>query len=364
MATSNNDSTGNQTGSKQDAGIKISQFGYDAKTAPDYGLLFDSSWPSQQILAYYDHTVKQSDWQPIYYVDTGELSGYLFKPITCQHNLGHVYHAQAYIIFASDNSISAPFGVEIGKNAVVVNPYSNIYGAPLISQDTYDHMGLYRTLSVGDRIIVLVYNIDIEAPMSYDFNFGTNNAAGEYDKDVGIKVVVDGKDINSNDLRDFLVHSRASSPMVMYIGTNDELTNPSPLSGDSHYLLRNVDGGPLTWNSPDNSIYRYYGYELCGVDQSRYAYGVSDPLNGEVAYIPMTPVNKTYGAQDIPPAGYIMSTKDGVSLESWWNHNLFTNAPAGQNALGANVPNGYTITNSLIVMRAPIDNSSLKKVTI
>ena len=66
MATSNNDSTGNQTGSKQDAGIKISQFGYDTKTAPDYGLLFDSSWPSQQILAYYDHTVKQSDWQPIY----------------------------------------------------------------------------------------------------------------------------------------------------------------------------------------------------------------------------------------------------------------------------------------------------------
>ncbi len=322
--------TGNQTGSKEDSGIKISQIGYNAKTAPDYGLIFNSSWRSQQIVAFYSHVMT-----------TGDIpsNGYII-PITFTHGLGHVYHAESFILSGSDKSIIAPFPIFIAKNSVTFDANSSNF--------TIEKT---ETVKVGDTLIVLVYNIDIEKSSSYSFDFGEAGSASFYDRNVGIKAPSPSKSIDSSDLKDFLVHSRASTPMTMYVGTNNEILNPSPLNTSVSYYggYNPVSGGPLMWNAPDNSIYRYYAYELLPAEYQG--------INDEITYAPCVPLNNQYGSQALPSGGYISSTYGEVKVAPLWNKNS-----GGYKS--RTPPNGYSITNSVIVMRAPIDNNTLKRITV
>lgn len=326
--------TGNQTGSKQDAGIKVSQFGYDTRSAPDVGLLFNSSWPNQQIVAYFDHTITSED---IIGSEDAAYSGRL-KSLTFRHDLGTVYHAEAFFVHIND-TVSAPLPVKITKKTV-----------SLYTKDSNLGSEAWKDFSIGDRIIVLVYNIDIEKNFEYDFNFGVGGLGiGAYDKNVGIKVPSKGKIKESSNLRDFLLHSRASSPMVMYIGTNDEYTRPSPtyyVQGvEQIYQMERIQSGSLSWRADDGGIYRSVGYELLPELTS----------SGDVEYAPMTPINTMLRRQSLPPTGLIYPSSSKVEITSFWNHDTFQKDKP---------PAGYTITNSIIVMRAPIDATLPKKVEV
>lgn len=67
-------------------------------------------------------------------------------------------------------------------------------------------------------IKVRCFQLDLSTDIDYTLSPGdTFNQA--YDKNFGIKVVKQGKDINSTDLRDFALHSRAQSPLILAVKT-------------------------------------------------------------------------------------------------------------------------------------------------
>jgi hypothetical protein len=171
---------------KADYGIKISKVGFDVSTAADNDLLFNSSWPSVQIVKV--KTIVQT------VADTTIVShGLTFPPA-------------AFVIGGTGNA-RAMVGCDVDDTNVYVP--SNVFG-----------------VTVGDTLGVLViYHVDISVDVEYPYtNIQSLNT--EYNPDYGIKMVKSGRNIDSTDLRDYILHSRCGSPLILAVKT-EETVNPS-----------------------------------------------------------------------------------------------------------------------------------------
>lgn len=157
-----------------DYGIKISKAGYDALTAADNDLLFNSSWPSIQITKV--KSVVSGDVIP---------HGLGFPPVS--------------FILGGDSYSTSMFGQDVDD--------TNIYPA-----------------ATGTLV---TYHIDISKDVEYPYTT-TQSVNVEYNPDYGIKMVKEGGDINSTDLRDYILHSRCGSPLILAVKTQETVNPANP----------------------------------------------------------------------------------------------------------------------------------------
>lgn len=162
-----------------DYGLKVSLPGYDVRQSQDIDLVFSSAWPSMQIV---NKTNKDNTF-----------SGGRFE-----HGLGYPPLAIGY-------NVNTP-----GGNYEFMN---------------VDERYVYVSLAVPDECIIT--NIDISKDVEYPIT-GTQSYRRPYDPDYGIKIAKKGKDVNSKDLRDFSLHSRAQSLMLLATKTQETIHPGNP----------------------------------------------------------------------------------------------------------------------------------------
>jgi hypothetical protein len=160
------------------AGIRITQAGVSAPFAADYQYVFNSDWPSLAIA--FDTTITV-------------LANAVSNPIP--HGLGFYPLTMAWFSVG---------GVSMGR----------FYGITI-----FDKTNVYIDNSQNSSDVVVnikCYNTDISQPANY-FLPQAPTLKTAYDPSTGIKVSKHGKSITSNDLRDFILHSRAQSPALLVI---------------------------------------------------------------------------------------------------------------------------------------------------
>lgn len=178
---------------KQDVGVKVSQSGYNARTAPDYALAFSSSWPQLPIVAEFTTTISP--------FNAGFGPPYSYNPVTFTHKLGYPPFTRCWVTgtgsgIASGHVTSDIYGIQPGVNSIV-----------------YDSSMSTTNLTDTLTVFVRVYGLDISKPVSYKYK-QPPVISTPYDPDYGFKIVKEGKQITSKDMRDFILHSRCQSPQV------------------------------------------------------------------------------------------------------------------------------------------------------
>ena len=163
------------------AGIRVTQPGVSVPYAADYQYVFNSDWPSLAIAFEAVISVTANG--------TGQVA----------HNLGFYPLTMAWY------SIN---GISIGR----------FYGLT-----SFDKTNVYiannQALSPVDvTVSIKCYNLDISKSVSYVLQ-KPPVIKTKYDPSTGIKVTKYGKSMGSNDLRDYILHSRAQSPAVLTIKT-------------------------------------------------------------------------------------------------------------------------------------------------
>lgn len=164
------------------AGIRITQAAVSAPYAADYQFVFNSDWSSLAIAFDTTITVKANT--------LGQTP----------HGLGFFPLTMAWYSVA---------GVSVGR----------FYGVT-----TFDKTNVYIDNSQNSADVVVnikCYNLDISTPVNYELPQAPVVKTA-YDPSTGIKVSKYGKSIASTDLRDFILHSRAQSPAVLTIMTQDQ----------------------------------------------------------------------------------------------------------------------------------------------
>jgi hypothetical protein len=149
-------------------GIRISAPNVDVTQARDADLVFSSAWPSLQ-----------------------EVS---VNVITSTSPIAHGLKFP-------------PFALQ----------WSNKTGGEVVSFRACD-VDATNVYPTSNMHTVVVYNLDISKDIEYPVT-STKTYSRQYDPNYGIKVVKAGRNITSTDLRDFILHSRCQSPLVLAVKT-------------------------------------------------------------------------------------------------------------------------------------------------
>lgn len=214
---------------KQDFGIKISQPGFSATNAPDYNLAFSSSWPQMSIVVDYVTTITAT-----------LVSGtWTYPAVTVQHNLGFYAFTRAYVSGGN-------FETGIISNNFTVPDNDNLY-----IQDNQTQWLPSVTPTSGTTITVniKIYNINLLKFVTYPYK-QPPIIAQPYDKDYGIKIVKENKSIDSNDLRDFILHSRAQSPQIDSVNVDPSFAQYTNTTGYINWVF----GFGFNTNAPNLNL--------------------------------------------------------------------------------------------------------------
>lgn len=195
---------------KPTSGLKIALPGYDAQTAPDYDLSFSSNWPMLQVVKTFTHTITSTDlatYDPAF--ATSPVAA-----ITFTHNLG--YYAFADIWQYSPDSRFTNVVAERLNSRLYYQMYfgKNSIKVPILVQQA----SIITLLPVGTVISVKVYTFDFTKAFGYAA-ITPPVGPSTYDPHIGIKIVRQGRDINSRDLRDYIFHSKGSAPQILTVLT-------------------------------------------------------------------------------------------------------------------------------------------------
>lgn len=201
---------------KQDVGIKISKPGYSTTNAPDYGLIFSSSWSQFPIMSEYTSAVIS----PIY-----DGTYYMFPTVTFNHNVGYKPFCSVWV---KGQTVTSPTA---GIKHTSAQKNIQITGTSV----SYTPQPYTSTVNPGaTQVHFKVYGINLEKNTSYPFK-QPPTIQQPYDKDYGIKLTKEGKSISSNDMRNFIIHSRCQSPQVDSVIIN-YTTDPVSNSTSVDYL--------------------------------------------------------------------------------------------------------------------------------
>lgn len=167
-----------------DYGIKVAKPNYDARTAGDADLLFSSSWPSLPVA--FETTT------------TGNT--------TVDHGLDFPPLTLAWLVSGgvSQKGSAAQPWPDVDSTKVYLNTDLDYIDAPVIH--------------------VKCYNIDLSRDVDYPVLKTPTASTGLYDADFGIKIAKQGEDIDSDDLRDYVLHSRCQSPLILAVKTESTAT--------------------------------------------------------------------------------------------------------------------------------------------
>jgi hypothetical protein len=276
------------------AGIYITQVGSSVTTAADYQFVFNSNWPSLQCA--FDQLVTLSPGQSQ----------------TLAHNLGFPPFTQGWLL---------QNGVSVGRIFAVSESFEG-YQANVTM--TFDKTNVYLTNndSVSWTVNVKCYNLDISTPANYTLpKYPLINQP--YDKTTGIKVTKSGKQIKSTDLRDFILHSRAQSPAVLTVITQNQAYNGT--TGGAGYFYQ------LVYQNPANYV--------------PWTFAFIDAGNG--TYAGLAP-----GGQQ---SGFIfLLTKSLTGYTTQTNAPSYSAAGASLSYPDVNPPSSTTLKASLVVLRDPL----------
>ena len=187
-------------------GLKISQPFYDATTAADANLLFSSSWPTIPIAA-------EKTFTNVLYGGSDDFNG---TTLTFNHNLGFVPFTAVWTTTFSPRLTSRYVGGPFSPTFDANNAYVGVSNA------------LYQ-------VHVTCYNINLGTDVDYPY-IKTSGATALYDNDFGLKIAKSGKDITSNDMRDFILHTRCQSPQILAVKTEKSAVD-SALGGGTRDII-------------------------------------------------------------------------------------------------------------------------------
>lgn len=187
-----------------DVGVKISKPGYDARRSAGSNLLYNSSWPTLQVA--FETTITN----PLTGGgSTGTVNHKLnFPPFTFVWAIG----PDPSGLTGAVSSRRIPAVADVDKN----NVYLKTTGLSNIETDF-----LYS----ATKLHIKCFQLDLSKDVDYIL------AAGEtfktpYDNNFGIKMVKQNKNIDSKDLRDFVIHSRCQGALVLAV-KNQSTSSPS-----------------------------------------------------------------------------------------------------------------------------------------
>lgn len=158
------------------AALEICQPGFDVRNCPDWAYLFNSGWPSLAIA--FEITL-----------DATGMFG-----TTIPHNLGFSPLAMAWLTDSSGNSYGRLPGAQVEVN----------------TEDIF--------IFTQGLVTIRVYNIDISKETTYPLPQSAQ-ARLPYNDQFGAKIVKSGRQITSNNLNDFILHTRGQSPAVLDVAT-------------------------------------------------------------------------------------------------------------------------------------------------
>lgn len=206
-----------------EVGLKISKPGFDANRTAGNNLIFSSSWPSL----------------PIAFETTIPNPG--AGAFTITHNLGFppLMFLWAYGPDPSgvgNTSVRLQVSHEIDSTKVYLNSVTFPTGT------TYIH--------------VKCFQLDLRKDVDYILAPGDTFSL-PYDSSFGIKIVKQFKDIESRDYRDFAIHSRCQSPLILAVKTQATVSPSNPTT-----VQYTVKTGEAVW---------VYGYILISAGRYRYS---------------------------------------------------------------------------------------------
>jgi hypothetical protein len=212
-------------------GYKISNPGFDATKAAGYQLLYNSSWPTISI------TYESSQTVP--YVGTPN--------VTFTHNLGYFAFCDVWVSvngdnvgdFLSDGSLQIELN-SVGASFTIRQTVIASSGAP-----NTDFFGNVVNGTLNCTISIKCYNIDLTKAANYPF-MQSATYKQPYSPDVGIKLAKPNRNIASNDLRDFILHSRGQSPTVLAIQTEAQAI-ASPTTPGTQQISYSNPAGYVAW---------------------------------------------------------------------------------------------------------------------
>lgn len=179
---------------QSNVGFKISKPGYDARTTAGNNYTFNSSWPSLPIV--FETTITN----PI----TGSGSS-----ATIPHGLTFAPFCMVWYYFndpSGVNNASARFIPMADKTNIYLKGNTN----PFIPYG-------------ATKLKIRAFNLNLATDIDYTLAPGdTFNMP--YDNSYGFKAVKSGKQITSTDMRDFTMHSRCQSPLVLAVKTESTVT--------------------------------------------------------------------------------------------------------------------------------------------
>jgi hypothetical protein len=160
-------------------GIKISAPFYDVNTAGDINMIFSSSFPTIAVGFQKTFTLAAADYQrPI-------AHGLPFPPLA--------------MLYRADSGK--------GRQSLLDAPDvdgTNVY----VTQ--WDFPGTSRLVHL------VCYAIDLSKTVDYPFIQQPQGQQSTYDPNYGIKLAKEGFDVSDKDLRNFIIHSRTRSPLVLH----------------------------------------------------------------------------------------------------------------------------------------------------
>lgn len=216
---------------RSDVGVKISKPNFNVNTAADADLVFSASWPSLSVA--FSQQVSYS---------ASNLSiphGLKFPPFT----MLWVVDTKLY----DSGSYTAP-----SKGTMRIFPdvdSTNVYIPGGILSNYFQ--------STSSVIHIKSFNIDLSKDVDYPLISDGSGYQGGYDPNYGFKLVKQNKSIDSYDLRDFIIHSRCQTPLIMAVKTQATM-NPA---NTQQIQYTNKLGYP-SWN---------YGFVRTSANKYQYA---------------------------------------------------------------------------------------------
>lgn len=179
-------------------GFKISKPGYDASRTAGSNYVFDSSWPSLAV-AYESSLANPVSGGGTYTVN----HGLNFPPLTFAWFYGPD-------ISGIGNTVQRYILSMDGNNAYIDTSTLDAFQQSFVSSATWMN--------------VKCFQLDLSKDIDYTLAPG-DTFKMPYDPNFGVKIVKPNKSVDSRDLRDFTIHSRAQTPLVLAVKTQATSTN-------------------------------------------------------------------------------------------------------------------------------------------
>jgi hypothetical protein len=179
-------------------GFKLSKPGYDASRTAGQNFVFDSSWPSLPIA--FETTIPNTITSSI-------------SKATIAHNLKFAPLVFIWAYFPDPSGVG-----NVCRRFIAMADINNIY----LNGNTSSTPPFNATI-----LKIRAFQLDLTKDVDYSLAPGdTFNSS--YDPNFGVKVVKPGKDINSRDMRDFALHSRCQSPLILAVKTQQTMAPANP----------------------------------------------------------------------------------------------------------------------------------------